>query len=131
MKHYTPYTNAWNQVKVVKQGFSWPAFFTHALGLSWIWAFYKKCWLLGFGIIGYYLLMGNMQTDYYAYHGYYSTELSLVSIGITIFFGFIANRFVEHKLTNKGYERGRPIEAPSQEAAQGVAFRRMQASSPA
>jgi hypothetical protein len=40
MKSFDVFTNAMGEIEIVKDGFSWPAFF-----FSWIWGFIAKLWV--------------------------------------------------------------------------------------
>ena len=47
MKAFDVYKHPTQGYQAVKQGFAWPVFF-----FSWIWAFVKKMWGLGFAFLG-------------------------------------------------------------------------------
>tara|TARA_B100001142_G_C14125343_1_gene574720 strand:+ start:139 stop:537 length:399 start_codon:yes stop_codon:yes gene_type:complete len=82
-------------VSVIKEGFSWPAFF-----LSIIWACYHRLWLA----MGIYILI--QVTFYILFQVVNLDQLSqgFVTIGVSIIFGFLANDLLQLKLSKDGFE---------------------------
>ena len=57
MKQYKIFENSSGSRETIKQGWSWPAFF-----FGFIWAFVKKMYLLGIGLIVVFFLVGLIGT---------------------------------------------------------------------
>ena len=81
-------------VALVKEGFSWPAFF-----LSFVWALWHRLWLAaalflaaqGTVNLGIYLLRPDPVSQ------------GVVSLGLAVIIGFVANDFRQKKLTDQGF----------------------------
>ncbi len=81
-------------VVLVKEGFSWPAFF-----LSFVWALWQRLWLAavlfvaaqGVVSIGVYLLRPDPVSQ------------GIVSLGLAVIIGFVANDLRQKKLADQGF----------------------------
>ena len=97
-------------ISVIKEGFSWPAFF-----FSILWACFHRLWLA----IGIYICF---QCSFYALFKFiHLDQLSqgIVSIGIAIIFGFMANDFLQQKRSKEGFELYAIVRGKNKEQAFG------------
>ena len=97
-------------VSVVKEGFSWPACF-----FSILWALFHRLWLA----IGIYI---SVQITFYILFKVIRLDLlsqGIVSIGIAIIFGFVANDFLQLKLSKEGFEIFAIVRGKNKEQAFG------------
>ncbi len=98
MKEYHIFSHPSGEHEAVKQGWSWPAFF-----FGFIWAFVKKMWQIGLGVIlgfmalGMFLDLSNGQTEN-------DVILNILSLLVAVVFGLNGNRWRVRNLTSRGYE---------------------------
>lgn len=79
---------------LVKEGFSWPAFF-----LSFLWALWHRLWLAAAVFLG---IQAVVSVFIVMYRPDPFTQ-SVVSLGLAVLFGFIANDFRQSKLAEEGF----------------------------
>lgn len=101
MKTYTIYADQKGAYHVIKQGWSWPAFF-----FTWIWAFSKKRWIWGLlalvPFILTWLVLGMVQEK--------DLNTLVVLMGNSpvfaalAFFGLNGNEWIENSYRKKGYK---------------------------
>jgi hypothetical protein len=113
MKNFDVFKHPTQGFDVVKQGFSWPAFF-----FSWLWAFVKKMWIHGAVFLGIVLILN------FASIAFQSEEsmgglliIFLVGIGINYFIGTKANEWRRGDLLKKGFVQIKTVNAETPEAA--------------
>ena len=80
---------------LVKEGFSWPAFF-----LTFLWALWHRLWLGAAVIFGIQSVISLMIVLYKPDQ----LTQSILSLGAAVLFGFIANDFRQSKLEDQGFE---------------------------
>lgn len=56
MKTYDVYVHPTHGIEAVKQGFSWPACF-----FTFVWAFFKRMWGVGFAILGVFFVLSFLE----------------------------------------------------------------------
>jgi hypothetical protein len=91
MHKYRIYNREKGEIRAVKQGWSWPAFF-----FSWIWAFTKGLIAIGVGVIVYLNFLDRI----------FSRELLgiLATLACDVWLGVKGNKFVENNLIKKGFK---------------------------
>lgn len=98
-------------LQAVKTGFSWPAFC-----FSWIWAFVKKAWGLGWALLAvglsFAVLLTVAMDDPVLYMG-----VSVGNITAYIVIGFHANRWRKENLEKRGYELIQSVAAATPDGA--------------
>lgn len=113
MKQFNIYANSRGGYEAVKQGWCWPAFF---FGIFW--AFVKRMWLLGLGVIGAFILLGALEA---VIEDYVSESVgqqldqfaNLLSFGVWVAFGVSGNRWREKNLLSRGFELKGAVTADS------------------
>jgi len=98
MTQYKVYENPQGVRENVKIGWSWPAFF-----FGWVWAFFKKMWLLGGAVlcglfvIGVIFAVADMNQEA-------ADILNLLTcLGLSITFGINGNKWRESSLLSRGF----------------------------
>ncbi|MEE8393643.1 MAG: DUF2628 domain-containing protein [Rhodospirillales bacterium] len=99
MRLYTVHLNRAGAVKdgslvLVKEGFCWPAFF-----LSFVWALWHRMWLAAIGLIAVQVALGSMA----AALGLDASSQGVVSLGLAVAVGFVANDLRRWTLERSGY----------------------------
>lgn len=97
MKHYKVFVTPEGKCEAVKQGWSWPAFF-----LSFLWAFVKRMWLLGIGVVAAALVLG-FALSAPEYESDMVTWINIASLIANIIFGFYGNVWRQSNLSARGY----------------------------
>ena len=97
-------------VAVIKEGFSWAAFF-----FSILWACSHRLWL----VAGVYIFTHGV-----IYLAFQKIQLDLISqgivyLGITLIFGFLANDFLQLKLSREGFELCGIVKGKNKDLAYG------------
>lgn len=122
MKQFKIYQNEFNQIKAVKIGWSWPAFF-----FEFFWVLFKQMWKLALAIfvllfLLIYILMHNNLIPAEAFmktvqltptQENYMLLLNIISIGIRLSLAFKGNAIFELHLQSKKYKYIKTIEANS------------------
>jgi len=122
MKTFDVYKHPTQGFQAVKRGFGWPAFF-----FTFIWAFVKKMWGLGFAFLGI-EFVGWWGLELIESRGTTGTEtietvfgawimllLALLAYKITV--GFKGNDWRRGNLVKRGFEHVKRVEANSPEKA--------------
>ena len=108
MNDYKIYYSPLGMTEAVKQGWSWPAFF-----FSPIWAMFKKMWFIGtltlIGVLMIYAVFGSPDRLF--------SFADLLSMAISIIFGFQGNEWRESNLTSRGFRYVRTVTAANPEGA--------------
>ncbi|MCP4133723.1 MAG: DUF2628 domain-containing protein [bacterium] len=116
MKQFKIYANPRGTHEAVKQGWSWPAFL-----FGVIWALVKQMWVLGFGLPGFFFVLGFIAA---VAGGDFERGLDgLTSIGglvVAIVFGINGNTWREANLTSRGFEFKETVSAANDDAAIAV-----------
>ena len=94
MRVYTVHTDLARDFVLVKEGFSWPAFF-----FTFVWAFAGKLWLWGAVFLGVAVLFNGFA----AFFGLTAPVVVCVSIGLHAVIGFVANDLRRRTLHRRGY----------------------------
>ena len=94
---------------LVKEGFSWPAFFFTAL-----WALWHRMWLTALLILAAEIALGIFGDRLNLSSG---AEFA-VSLGFLLFVGFGANDWRRRSLRRRGFDEGTPVAAASLDAAE-------------
>ena len=97
MKSFDVFTNAMGEIEVVKDGFSWPAFF-----FSWIWGFIAKLWVHASIMLVATLVL-------------VSVPGAAVIVGIIA--GFKGNEWRRDNLQQRGFTLAERLQAESADAA--------------
>jgi hypothetical protein len=116
LKEYAVYEKA-RLRKVVKIGFSWPAFF-----FNWIWAFVKQLWLIG---IIYLAILVIAATSIIVFIAERKPEIDII-MGVieligSLIFGFSGNSWIESSLNNQGFRFVGKVTAKSVDQAHNLA----------
>ncbi|EIC23048.1 DUF2628 domain-containing protein [Thiorhodovibrio frisius] len=113
MKTFDVYKHPTRGHEAVKRGFCWPAFF-----FSWIWAFIKKLWGMGFAFIGIMLVLVTIETAFEqgGSDGGVGVML-LLELGVFFWFGSKGNDWRNNNLRKRGYDHVQTIEAETPDAA--------------
>ena len=94
---------------LVKEGFSWPAFFFSAL-----WALWHRMWLTAVLLAAAAAAVGALAENL-RLHSVAETALSL---GVMLFVGFGANDWLRRSLWRRGYAEGPIVVAPDRDSAE-------------
>jgi len=81
-------------VALVKEGFCWPAFF-----LSFVWALWHRLWLAAALFVA---VQGAVNLGIYLFRPDPLSQ-GVVSLGLAVIIGFVANDFRQKKLTDQGF----------------------------
>lgn len=108
MKQYRIYASPIGMTEVVKQGWSWPAFF-----FTVIWAMVKKMWALGVGLFGLFFVIGFIGGD----AGGADVVVNLLSLVASVVFGIQGNAWREKNLIGRGFELVGTLNASNPEGA--------------
>lgn len=101
MKKFSIFRHPASGYDVVKNGWSWPAFF-----FTWIWAFAKKLWLIGVIVFLFGILASSIP------------EAWLIGeLLISIVMGVKGNELRVKRLQDSGYEKLATVEARTPDAA--------------
>ena len=100
--------SALDDARAVKDGFSWPAFF-----FSFVWALWRRLWLLAALIFGVEFATG-LAADGLGLNVVTETALSL---GIALIVGWVANDLVRRDLERRGLTEAGVVMAQSAEDA--------------
>jgi hypothetical protein len=95
-------------VVLVKEGFSWPAFF-----LSFVWALWNRLWLVA---AGFFALQALLSLGNYLFRPDPLSQVAL-SLGMALIFGFIANDLRSRRLTEQGFALAAVTSGKDSEAA--------------
>lgn len=101
MKKFSIFQHPTSGYDVVKNGWSWPAFF-----FTWIWAFVKKLWLIGVIVFLFGILASSIPEAWL-----------LGEVLISIVMGVKGNELRVKRLADAGYEQVATVEARTPEAA--------------
>jgi hypothetical protein len=95
-------------VAVVKEGFSWPAFF-----LTFLWASWCRLWL----VAAVYIIVQSAMLLFF--YGFSLDPLSqgIFSLGLAVVFGYVANDFQQQKLSTEGFALCAVLNAKNAEQA--------------
>lgn len=81
-------------IALVKEGFSWPAFF-----FSLIWALYRRLWLAAAGLLAAILALEGLT----AASGLDPATGTMLSLGLSAAFGWLGNDLARRKLERDGF----------------------------
>src|SRR5690554_5794186 len=110
MKCFNIFVHPQGKCEAVKQGWSWPAFL-----FCWIWAFVKKIWALGFGILVLATVIGFLTPDLdYEQSMVFRLVIALI-LGIIL--GVYGNSWREDNLRSRSFRYRDTITADSGERA--------------
>ncbi|MDE0341884.1 MAG: DUF2628 domain-containing protein [Deltaproteobacteria bacterium] len=101
MKKFSIFQHPTSGYDVVKNGWSWPAFF-----FTWIWAFVKKLWLIGVIVFLFGILASSIPEAWL-----------LGEVLISIVMGVKGNELRVKRLQDSGYEKVATVEARTPDAA--------------
>jgi heme A synthase len=111
MKQYKIYKHPSGTVEVVKQGWSWPAFF-----FALFWALAKRLWVAALGVLAVLIVIALI-------FGKHSAEeavgiiINLVGLIIQIIFGARGNSWRGKNLASRGYEHVDTVTASNTDGA--------------
>lgn len=105
MRKWSIYEHPDGRIKVVKEGWSWPAFL-----FSLIWLPYKMLWIETIVFYGFIIMSDKLPQNL----------ISPIFFILIITFGIICNKRVANKLKNKGFEQRTTIEAKNKDAALAI-----------
>ncbi len=114
-KSFTVYRNESGAVRVVKNGFSWPAFF-----LNIYWALFKRLWWLAMAIVTCVLAALVIVESVIAASTQVMVILVIGELGGLTYIGLHANRWLSLSLERRGFQSGEIINAASHSAATRV-----------
>ena len=107
---YWVYERETGEIRAVKRGWSWPAFF-----FSWIWAFTKGLIAIGVGVMLSPIILGgifsNIDTELASY------VIIIATLVSDFWLGAKGNKFVEDNLTKKGFKFAGAVNAATAEGA--------------
>jgi hypothetical protein len=106
MKQYKIFRHPQNQIEAVKQGWSWPAFF-----FTFIWALFKKRWLLAIGSLVGVTVVGII-VDAIA-----GKTVAGLGMAYGCMFGYEGNKWRESNLRTRGYDDVGTVTASNPEGA--------------
>ncbi len=114
MKTFDVYKHPAFGYQAVKQGFGWPAF-----TFTWMWAFVKKMWGIGFAILGSLILLGivGAVASSNGNQGGFVIASFLAFPGLALLVGVDGNIWRRRNLIKRGYEKLDTIEAKNIDAA--------------
>lgn len=97
---YSVYSHPSLGHEVIKNGFSWPAFF-----FTWIWAFIKKLWSYGVGFIVVLFLLLMIESIFFqkADSSGGALIMLVLQVAIFLFFGINGNRWRSESMERRGY----------------------------
>ncbi|NQV58932.1 MAG: DUF2628 domain-containing protein [Alphaproteobacteria bacterium] len=95
-------------VVLVKEGFSWPAFF-----LSFVWALWHRMWWVAIGFLA---AQGVVSLGVYVLRPDPATQMVVV-LGLAVLIGWIANDLRQKVLTEQGFALTAVASGTSTEAA--------------
>ena len=93
---------------VVKEGFSWPAFF-----FSFLWALWHRMWLVALGLLGVEIAAGLGAGAL----GLSAAGQGVLTLGFAVVIGFVANDFRRGWLARKGFSLAGVAAAEGRDAA--------------
>ncbi|MDO9161214.1 MAG: TIR domain-containing protein [Methylococcaceae bacterium] len=115
-KQYKVFQHPSGLVEVVKQGWSWPAFFFGGL-----WALYKKLWAIGGALLGIAIFIQLIALDSYGEEAQAISAFgSIVSIVVSVVLGMNGNSWRESNLLSKGYQFKTTLSAATPEGAMAL-----------
>ncbi len=112
MKKYKIYTQGKDKIVAVKDGFSYPALF-----IPPIWAFVQRMWIWGLLLTVFYIGRYSFFIIYSKNYLFLNEVFSLVTVSISLLFGFKGNEWIEKKLIHKGFFLVSQVEAINNEQA--------------
>jgi hypothetical protein len=108
---YWVYERETGEIRAVKRGWSWPAFF-----FSWIWAFTKGLIAIGAGVIVYLIILGVIfSSDRDTGDALGTIVVALLACNVWL--GAKGNKFVEDNLTKKGFKFAGTVNAATAKGA--------------
>lgn len=115
MKTFKVFRHSTLGFQAVKVGFSWPGCL-----FSIIWAFVKKLWGHGFGLLGIIVLLALIEKAFENEKSDAGTLLMiLIQLGVYIFVGFKGNEWRASNLQKRGFEVVDTVQAENPDAAIG------------
>ncbi len=124
MKRFDVYVHTSHGLQAVKHGFSWPALF-----FTFLWAFFKQMWGVGFAILGVFLTLSFLEA-LFSQGGQVLGSFLIFTTQLAAFviIGWKGNDWRRRHLEGRGFEKFTQVhaETPDQAidvAAQGVGER--------
>lgn len=114
MKSYKVFKHPDGSTEAVKQGWSWPAFF-----FGFIWAFVKKLWALGAGVLIAIFMLGFILGLADAGEGA-EALINIVAIIINVVFGVNGNQWRSKNLLSRGFEQVDTLDAANPDEASAL-----------
>lgn len=114
MYQYKIFKHPSGSTEAVKQGWLWPAFF-----FTWIWALFKKMWLLGAGVFIVFLVIDFIIISNLGIPKGYGGMVIMFIIYIIpgVIFGVNGSSWREKDLSSRGFEHGDTVTATNPEGA--------------
>jgi uncharacterized RDD family membrane protein YckC len=111
MKQFKIFKSPAGEVQVVKQGFSWPAFFFNVT-----WAMFAKMWLIVICVLFFFIILG---ITIVITTGSVVTETggALINFASSIIFGFYGNSWREKNLLSRGFDLKDTVTAANKDGA--------------
>lgn len=120
MKTFKVFSHPTLGFQAVKVGFSWPGCL-----FSFIWAFVKKLWGHGFGILGINIIAALIEKTFEREKSDAGTLLMiLIQLGVYIFVGMKGNEWRESNLRRRGFEFIDTVHTDTPDAAIGKIARK-------
>lgn len=92
--HRKPGSALPEEVKFVKEGFSFPAFF-----LMLVWLLYQRLWLVAGGVFAVQLALYALKVQ----HMLHPVSVAAAQLGVQVMVGFMANDWLRSRLKRQGY----------------------------
>ena len=114
MKKFKVFVHPIGEVQIIKQGWCWPAFF-----FGFFWAIFVKMWAVGFGIL-IALFVFILAFDLPGAADGENILINIISIAITMAFGFNGNSWRTKNLHSRGFELKYTIIAANKDEAMAL-----------
>lgn len=111
MKQYKILKHPAGSIEAVKQGWSWPGLF-----FTFIWAFIKRLWMIGVGVLAVAFLVGVVFSSI-ADPATVDGLSNVVGIIVSLAFGLRGNIWRERNLLSRGFDHVDTVSANNPEGA--------------
>ncbi|MFO7902780.1 DUF2628 domain-containing protein [Thioalkalivibrio sp.] len=123
MKTFDVYMHRTHGLHAVKKGFAWPACF-----FTFIWAFIKRMWGVGFGILGVFFVLSFLEALFSQSGSEVGAFLVFVSqLAVFVIVGAKGNNWLRRSLERRGFQRFTSVRADTPDQAIDAAAQKVQA----
>lgn len=123
MKTFDVYMHPVQGLQAVKQGFAWPACF-----FTFLWAFFKRMWAVGFGILGVFFVLSFLEALFNQAGNVVGAFLIFTSqLAVFVIVGAKGNDWRRSNLEGRGFQKFTSVHAQTPDQAIDAAAQEVEA----